>query len=335
MTRIVLVATGGTISSRGDAGHGARAVDTGEALIASLGILTEDIEIEVMDVLIKNSFNFSLADLAVIRQAVDEALVRADVDGVVVTYGTDTMEETAALLALCHDDPRPVVITGAQRGPDHSDADGPRNLRDAVRTAASPNSRERGVMIVFGGEIHAAIGLTKRHTLAAQPFVNVLGGPIGFSAPEPVFALQPERRVVLARPTAEFASRRIEIVHCYPGADGSMLRAAVNAGAHGIVVLGSGSGNPGAAMVDAITEATAAGVVMALGTRTGQGAVEALYGGGGAVDAIAAGAVPLGQLPAHQARVLLALMLDARGPEHARRALEEWLRPPTPARTPR
>lgn len=322
MPNVVLLSTGGTIASRRRPSGGSAATDRGAELVSNVEDLDPSITVEVRDVLAMNSFDLAPAHLRAISDAVAEALSRADVDGIVVAHGTDTLEETAALLAAVHDDPRPVVLTGAQRGADARDTDGPRNLRDALTVAAAEQSRERGVLVVFAGEIFSALGVRKADTLAPQPFVNVLGGPIGRIADRPRWSFRPERRSPLPRPDRRFDDIRIDLVSAYPGADAALIDAAVRAGARGVIVLGSGAGNPGSALTEGIAHACRAGVVVGLGSRTGAGSVVPLYAGGGAVGAVAAGAVPLGALPATQARIVLALLLSAGDDEPADRVSE-------------
>ncbi|WP_162320764.1 asparaginase [Nesterenkonia haasae] len=331
MSRIVLLATGGTISSRESATGGSRASDSAAQLISALkehalaDLLTE-IEIETQDVTVENSFNFTFADLGRIEGAVRELLRRSDVDGVVVTHGTDTMEETLALLALTHDDDRPVVFTGAQRSPDHPDSDGPRNLRDAILVAANPASRCHGVLLVFGEEIHAALPLRKAHTSSMQPFQPPRGGALGrILEGTPQYFFGPRRMPSLTETAEVLQEQRVDMILSYPGADGALMRSAVEAGASGVIVLGGGAGNPGNALVEAIGEATRSGVVVGLSTRTFGGSVAAIYSGGGAVDALQAGAVALGDLPGTQARVLLALILSAYPQDQARDRLQRWV----------
>lgn len=335
MTRIVVLATGGTIASRRSPDGGSRASDTAADLLAALdqsglgelrGRDGGSIVVDTQDVVVQNSFNFTFADFTRISAAVVGALGREEVDGVVVTHGTDTMEETLAVLGLTHDDPRPVVLTGAQRSPDHADSDGPRNLHAAITTAADPGSRGQGVLLVFGSEIHAALGVRKEHTLRAQPFGHVSGGPLGalIEGRPRYFARAPQRKP-FPQPDTRFEAQRVDMVLSYPGADGALIRGAVEAGAHGVVVLGAGAGNPGTELVSAIQEATDRGVLVGLGTRTGSGPVGVIYAGGGAVDAVAVGAVPLGDLPGTQARVLMALLLSMNPPDEAGRMLNVWI----------
>lgn len=336
MTRIVVLATGGTISSRPSPDGGSRAKDSAADLISALsthglgdftgGDAQSGIQLESEDLAVENSFNFSFADLSAIAHAVARILSREEVDGVVVTHGTDTMEETLALLGFTHEDPRPVVLTGAQRSPDQPDSDGPRNLYDAIRTAASPASRAQGVLLVFGGEIHSALGLRKRHTLASQPFGHRSSGALGAVVDSgPRYFAQALTPEPLPLPNAAFEQQRVDMVLGYPGADAALMHAALEAGATGVVVLGAGAGNPGVPLTDAIAEATAQGVLVGLGTRTGEGAVAVIYGGGGAVDAVAGGAVPLGDLPATQARILMALLLSSHAPTQAKEKLQARL----------
>ncbi len=321
MPRIVVLATGGTISSR--AGEtGSIATDPVTALVDRMGPVPHGIVVEPVDILRLNSFNLSMADLRTIALAIAREAARADVDGVVVTHGTDTMEESAFLADLVHDSATPVVFTGAQRGADHPAPDGPDNIRDAVLVAADPAARGLGVLVVFGGAVFAARGVRKQHSIALAAFAARGGGPIGHVVQGSVrLTARPVRSPALAMPTEGFASIRTDIVVCYPGAGRVLFDAAVAAGACGVVVAGTGAGNPNGALVEAIASASERGVVVALATRVPEGPVLAIYGGGGAVDAVRAGAVPVGDLSAAQARVLLAVLLDRFAPAQARSRL--------------
>ncbi|WP_044494357.1 asparaginase [Nesterenkonia massiliensis] len=327
--RVVVIATGGTIASR-SSDSGARAQDTGEQLLEQSGLEDSELDLESQDIAVTNSFNFDLGDLVAICSAVAHATSREDVHGVVVTHGTDTMEETLAILALTHRGETPVVLTGAQRSPDQADSDGPRNLRDAVRTAASDSARGRGVMLVFGGAIHAAWGTSKQQTLAMQPFEHRSGGVIGrMYGHAPYFFSTPEApgQRQLQLPSEGFARLRVDCILSYPGADGALLKASLAAGAQGAVIAAHGAANPGKHLVHAIEHAVEAGMLIAVGSRASAGAVAPIYGGGGAVDAVAAGAHLLGDIPVTQARILLALLVDQGTVEQARAALDEWTTP--------
>lgn len=315
MPRIVILATGGTIASRVDAQGAAVASDAAAELVAGLGASLGGIEVEAVDILRKNSFNLSLGDLRCIVEAIARQLDRPEVDGIVVTHGTDTVEETAFLADLVHADARPVVFTGAQRSADQVASDGPANLRDAILLAAAPSARGLGVLVSFAGEVFAARGMRKTHSLEMSPFSSAGTGPIGHVRNREVdIRLRPVRLEALALPTPAFDGVRVDAVLTYPGADASLLQASVRAGASGVVVIGSGTGNPNSAVVQAIRQAVTDDVVVALASRAGDGPVVPIYGGGGAVDAIAAGAVATGDLPWTQVRILLALLLSEGGP---------------------
>jgi L-asparaginase len=324
MTRIVMLATGGTIASRSSTpAAGAVARDDASALLGGLAGRS-GIEVEAVDVLRGNSFAFGAAEQRAIADAVRVQLGRADVDGVVVTHGTDTLEETAFLVDLAHDDPRPVVFTGAQRAADRPDADGPSNLADAIAVAAAPAARERGVLVAFGGAVLAARGVRKGHTLAPQPFEDPESGPLGAVTAGAVSLWGRRDRALLEPADARFDGVRVELVVAYPGADDGQLRSVRDRGAHGVVVAGLGAGNPTPPMTAAIGDLIAEGVLVALGTRVAAGPVAAIYGGGGAVDAVAAGAVPLGRLGLAQGRVTAALLLSQHPAEEAARRLASF-----------
>lgn len=317
-----MLATGGTIASRAasDAtAAGAVARDDASALLGGIP-LPDGVEVEAVDVLRRNSFAVTPADQRTVAEAVRAQLGRPEVDGIVVTHGTDTLEETAFLVDLGHDDPRPVVFTGAQRAADRPDADGPANLAAALAVAAAPVARDRGALVAFGGTILAARGVRKVHTLAWQPFDDPEDGPIGAVSAGTVELWGRRDRPLLGHPDPRWDVTRVDIVPAYPGADAALLHAAAASGAQAIVVAGVGAGNPTPAMTAAIAGLVEAGVLVALGTRVAAGPVAAIYGGGGAVDAVAAGAVPLGRLGLSQGRVAAALLRSRHpAPEAARR----------------
>jgi L-asparaginase len=322
LPHVVVLTTGGTISSRSTKGA-VVAVDDASAVLAGLDS-GAGITVEAHDLLKVGSYRMTLADMRVVAEAVGRELDRDDVDGVVITHGTDTLEETAILLDLVHDDDRPVVLTGAQRAADVADTDGPRNLSDAVAVAADPAARGHGVMVVFDGAVLAARGLRKSHTVDVAAFSNP-AGTLGF-----VYSLAtrmhsvPTRPAGLAVPGAQFDAVRVDIVDAYPGGDDALLRAAVHAGADGIVLAGTGVGNAPPGVAGAVSEIVGDGVVVALSTRVAAGPVLPIYGDGGGSDLVAAGAVPVA-LPAPQARIALALLLSSDpSPGHLTAALAAY-----------
>ncbi|WP_065388601.1 asparaginase, partial [Saccharomonospora iraqiensis] len=310
MQHLVLLATGGTIATR--EAEGGRRVEVGAATLAeAAGSVFDlgDLDVRPRDLAGIPSFAATVPDVLRLADAVAEAA--AEVEGVVLTHGTDTLEEVAFLLALTHSGPRPVVLTGAQRPFDDPAPDGPRNLAVALRWAASPEAVDTGVTVAFADEILPAVGVRKSHTLALHAFDAPGYGPVGHvdeaglrrrGAPRP--------HPLLPAGTSELP--RVDVFPQYLGADASALEHAVAGGARGVVVAGFGSGNTTPATTRACLRLLAQGVPVLVTSRTGAGPVVGLYAGAGA-DLAAAGAVFAGDLSPWQARLLLASALVAEG----------------------
>ena len=311
MTRVAVVATGGTIASTASAG-GVVASRAAADLLQSTHVT--DIDVETVDLMTVGSYRMNLGHIRLISDAVADLLARETdpIDGIVITHGTDTTEETAVLLDLVHDDPRPVVLTGAQRASDAADGDGPRNLADAILVAASPRARGLGVLIAFAGRVLPARGTRKVHTAALAAFGSVIGAASVGEVVDGSVAITatPWRPNPLPRPSSKFDHTRVDLVEMYPGADDALMRAAVAAGARGIVVAGTGIGNANPVVVDAARAMVAGGVAVVLSTRVPEGPVAGVYGDGGGADLVAAGIPAASGLPATQLRILLALWLS-------------------------
>jgi L-asparaginase len=312
VARVHLLATGGTIASRRTDG-GLSATTPAAELLAAAGPLP-GLEVTVSDLTTVPSFALTGADVRALVRDVRRHLA-GGVDGVVVTHGTDTMEESAFLADLVHDDPRPVVFTGSQRPFDAPAPDGPANLADALRVAADPAAGDLGVLLAFDGLVFAARGVRKVETLRSAafgapgrgPLLRVAGGavvPLGRPLRPPALPLDLDAELP-----------RVDVVACAQGSDDALLRAAVAAGATGVVLEAFGMGNVPPPVAAAAAELVAGGVPVLVCSRVPAGPVAPLYAGGGASLA-RDGALFGGDLSPWQGRLLLAaaLALDPEDP---------------------
>ncbi len=226
-----------------------------------------------------------------------------DLSGIVITHGTDSLEETAFLLDLVVPAGKPVVFAAAQRPPRESDTDGPRNLANAIRIAAHPGMRGLGVLVTLNDEIHAAREVRKTHSIAVNAFVSPWIGPIGQVDSERVYLYhRPARRLTLDPLRVE---PRVDLVTLYAGSDGNAIRHAADSGTRGLVVEVFGRGNVPPEAMDAVREVRAKGVVVAFSTRTGGGRVDL------GEDAKGAGVLSAEDLDGLKARIVLVVALGA------------------------
>ena len=267
LPRVHLITTGGTIA--GGATGSLKAEDFVALVpeIAKVARLTSEDFVNIGSSRMTPEVQFKLAG------RVNE-IFRADPDlaGIVITHGTDSLEETAFLVDLLVPPVRPVVFAAAQRPPRETDTDGPRNLLNAVRVAASPVAREAGVLVTLNDEIHAARDVRKTHAIALDAFKSPWLGPVGYVDGGSVYLMQrPGRHLTLQISRIE---PRVDLITLVSGSDGHLERAAVAAGAKGLVLEVFGRGNVPPAVMDAVKEARAKGVVVVFTTRTRGGRVE-------------------------------------------------------------
>ncbi len=311
--RLRLLATGGTIAgaqvSPVQRGYKAAAFST-EALIAAVPQLAELAQLEVEPVVAIGSQDMDPATWLKLAARTQAALDDPAIAGVVITHGTDTMEETAFFLNLVIRSVKPVVLVGAMRPATAISADGPMNLYNAVAVAAQADAGGRGVLVVANDEIHFAREISKTNTTQLGTFQATARGLAGVvNAGRLHLYGPPVRRHTAA---SEFSLRdvgtvlpRVDIIYAFAGLGRELIDAAVKAGALGLVIAGVGDGNLGATALAAAAEAAAAGVAVVRSSRTGGGVVERNI----EIDDDRLGFIAADELNPQKARVLLQLGL--------------------------
>lgn len=310
--RIRVLATGGTIAGAqtDESGRGYHAAAFSiDALIAAVPQLARIARMDVEQVAAIGSQNMDETIWLRLAQRTEAALAERDVAGVVITHGTDTMEETAYFLNLVVHSPKPVVLVGAMRPATAISADGPMNLYNAVAVAASARVHGWGVLVVANDEIHFAREVAKTNTTQVGTFRATHRGLAGVVNAGRLHLYAPPVRRHTVQSEFDVAGRtelpRVDIVYAHAGMRPDAIQAAVAAGAQGLVIAGVGDGNLNAAALAAATAAAQAGVAVVRSSRTGGGVVERNI----EIDDDRAGLIVAEELNPQKARVLLMLGL--------------------------
>ncbi|MGQ0646739.1 MAG: asparaginase [Gemmatimonadaceae bacterium] len=308
---IALVFTGGTISMRFDPAVGGVVPSLGaaEILAAARGIEA------VADLRIEEFGRFPGPHMSVerewaLRTRLADLVAEPTIDGVVVTHGTDTIEESAYLATRSIDSGKPIVFTGAMRNASELSWDGPANLADAVRVAASPDAHGYGALVVLNGRIFSALDVTKAHTHMLDAFESPGLGPVGVvDDGEVVFRrMLPPRSPVL---NPLHLAEPVDIILAFAGADGRLVDRSRET-ALGVVIAALGRGNVPPSMAAAIGRCVVSGLPVVVASRAPRGRVGQTYGyEGGGRHLANLGAIFTGSRRPQQARIDLMLALGA------------------------
>ena len=276
--RIIVLATGGTIAAvpdtRSAIGYNSGGV-TGEQIVASVPGIDKLANIKAEQISNVGSQDMNDQIWFHLAKRIQEIFDRNEADGVVITHGTDTLEETAFFLENVLHSNKPVVLVGSMRSGGAVSADGPGNLYEAVEVAANPQSAGRGVMVVMNDTIQSPRWITKTNTTSVQTFMSPNAGPIGYVDPATVRYLAPvaaRKHQVYALP-ANPPLPRVEIIYSHSNMDATQIDNAVKDGAKGIILAGVGDGNTSAEAIDALKRAVAKGIVVVRSTRLVSGFV--------------------------------------------------------------
>ena len=309
---VVILATGGTIA--GAASSGTQAAYTSgavtiDAMIAAVPGIKDMANIKGEQISNVGSQDMSFDIMLKLAKRINELMKQSDVDGFVVTHGTDTMEETAFFLNLVVKGDKPVVMVGSMRPSTAVSADGPLNLYNAVGVAVDPHARGRGVLVVMNDWIHGAHSLTKTSTTAVQTFMSPLRGVVGVATyGKNDFYNNPEWKHTSG---SEFDVSdvtklpRVDIVFACADMPPDLIDASVANGAKGIVIAGVGNGNMNKASLDAAANAAKKGVIVVRSSRVATGAV----GRNVEVNDDELGFIASDELNPQKARLLLSLAL--------------------------
>lgn len=276
MKKVVVITTGGTIAMKYDAvKQGLVPAVSGEDLVEAVPVLKNVAQIEVAEYANVPSGHMTPAMMFELAGLVDKYAAQEDVAGVVVTHGTDTMEETAYMLSLTCRTDKPVCITGAMRGASDMGYDGPANILSAVRTAACEQAGGRGALLVFNDEIHAAADVAKGHSVSCSTFVSPYNGPLGYVYFDGVvFNRRCER--VEKIPVGKIAVN-VPLLKVYAGMDAAFFKAAAEMCVDGLVVEAVGCGNVPPAVMEGIACLRSKNIPVVLASRTYGGRVAPVY----------------------------------------------------------
>ncbi len=309
MKKIVIITTGGTIAMRYDeATKGLVPAVSGNELMQAVPQLKDVCNIEVLEFSNIPSPHMTPNMMLELAQKADEILADKSVSGIVVTHGTDTVEESAYLVDLALKSNKALVFTAAMRGASDLSAEGPANILAAVRVAASESAVGKGVLVVLNDTIHTAREVTKTHTANVATFQSPYWGAIGYVDEDRViFRSEPLQRQKIDCAKLE---EKVFLLKAFTGLDSTIFDFLIEKEYKGIVIEGFGRGNLPPTLLSGIQKALDKGIIIVLSTRVITGRVHDTYAYEAAVKPVKAmGVITGGELSGHKARLKLMLLL--------------------------
>ena len=310
LPHVVIVTTGGTVAMKLDEKRGALVpAVSGKDLIEAVPGLGKIATIETQEFINIDSSQMVPQIWRDLSEKVDSILAREDVTGVVVTHGTDTMEEGAFFLQSTLKSKKTVAFVGAQRSASDLSADGPANIYDAVMTVVSPDSKGWGAVLVMDMYVNEARYVQKSHTTNPHTFMSGQYGYLGYVTNNKLMKFHDVAKTIKVDLPEKMAY--VPLFTTFPGDNGSAIKHAVDDGAKGIAVAGLGAGNVSKEVFEAVKYALSKNVPVVIGTRVYEGGVYPMYGSeGGGSTLMKVGAVLSKDLALNKARMLLLLAVS-------------------------
>ncbi|MCH1624772.1 asparaginase [Ferdinandcohnia quinoae] len=308
MKKILIIHTGGTIAMMEDI-DGTVHPDNHNPLHQSTKLLSSIANIEVKELFHLPSPHITSKEMQILKESIESSIIQDKIDGVVITHGTDTLEETAYFLDITVQSDIPIVVTGAMRSSNELGADGPYNLISSVRVAACDSAKGKGVLVVLNDEIHTAKNVTKTHTSNIATFQSPQYGPIGIVSKRGVSF----HHIPIDRDTygIKKIKKNVVLLKAYAGMDGSIIQAVKTMNINGLVIEALGQGNLPPTMVSELKKLIDSGIPVVLVSRCFNGYVQDVYsydGGGRQLKEL--GVIFSNGLNGQKARIKLLVALE-------------------------
>lgn len=308
--KVAVVFTGGTISMKIDPRISAAIPAlSSEEIMSMVTNIDRVADIEIVNFDRIPGPHMTPKRMMELSKLVKALVAREDITGVVITHGTDSLEETAYLLDLTINSIKPIIVVGAMRSGSELGYDGPSNLSAAICTAVSEEAKNKGVLVVMNNEVNAASEVTKTHTLSLDTFKSMEFGPLGIVDNDEVIFY----RDIMKHPhiDTETIEEKVDLIKCVAGMDSRLIKFCVDSGTKGIIIEAMGRGNIPPQMVEGVTYALQHNVVIVMTSRCPMGRVLDTYGYEGAGRTLRnLGVILGGNLPGQKARIRLMLALS-------------------------